>query len=391
MRRAVASLVRRLASAASLVPAGFRAGRAGQIRTSKLGFAGVLSLPSCRFPGRVAGRQLGHGALAVGCLCAPLAQVRADDVADFYRGRTISLVISTAPGGEYDLHGRLIGRFIGRHIPGVPTVVAQNMSGGGGLVMANYLYSVAPKDGTVLGVHNKALPAAQVMGEPGLKLDHSKLTWIGSLAPNSETMALWKTTGARSLEDARRTEIVIGTSGTDNITYMFPKLIAELLGARFRVITGYRGGNDINIAMERGEVGGRQNAWSAWKSTKPGWLKGGDIVIIAQGGETASDLPGVPNVEDIARTEDDKRVFRLVLAGSRLGRPIVSTPGVPAERVNALRAAFDATMKDPAFLAACREAAVDVEPVSGAKLQEIVELILATPASTAQRAKTLLK
>lgn len=330
-------------------------------------------------------------ALAAGCLCIASAQVRADDVAEFYRGKTVSLVIASPPGGEYDLHGRLIGRFIGRHIPGAPTVVTQNMSGGGGLVMANYLYNVAPKDGTVLGIHNKALPAAQVMGEPGLKLDHAKLGWIGSLAPNSETMALWKTSGAKSLDDARRTEIVIGTSGTDNITYMFPKLIAELLGARFRLITGYRGGNDINIAMERGEVGGRQNAWSAWKSTKPNWLKGGDIAIIAQGGETASDLPGVPNVEDIARTQDDKLVFRLVLAGSRLGRPVVATPGVPAERIKALRAAFDATMKDKDFIAACREAAVEIEPVPGAKLQEIVELILSTPAATAQRAKALLK
>ena len=339
--------------------------------------------------------------LVIGCLCAPLAQAqtqsqsniqpRSGEVEDFYRGKTINLVISTPPGGEYDLHGRLIGRFIGRHIPGTPTVVAQHMGGGGGVVMANYLYNIAPRDGTVLGVHNKALPASQVMGEPSLKVDHSKLLWIGSLAPNSETMALWKTTGVKSLEDARRTEVIIGTSGTDNITYMFPKLIMELLGARFRLITGYRGGNDINLAMERGEVGGRQNAWSSWKSTKPHWLKQGDISIIAQAGEVASDLPGVPNVEDIARTEDDKRVFRLVVAGSRLGRPIVSTPGVPPDRLKALRAAFDATMKDPAFLAACREASVDVEPVSGAKLQEIVELVLSTPASTAQRAKELLR
>lgn len=333
----------------------------------------------------------GTAVLAFGAALTERCAAQQDASADFYRGRTITLLIGTVAGGEYDLHARLIGRFIGKHIPGNPTVVPQNMTGGGGVVMANYLYNVAPKDGSYIAVLNKALPASQATGEPALKMDNSKLFWLGTLAPTSETMVVWRTTGVKSFADAKRTEVVIGATGKDNITYMFPKLLNELLGTRFKLITGYRGGADINVAMERGEVGGRQNTWTSWKSTKPHWLKAGDITVIAQGGETAKDLPGVPNVEDLAATDDDRRVLQLVLAGSRLGRPIVTTPGVSPDRVQTLRTAFDATMKDPEFLAACQAAKVEVDPVAGSRLQSIVGQILSTPRAVAERTKRLLQ
>lgn len=324
-------------------------------------------------------------------LAATTTPVGADVVADFYRGKNVNLVIPTSAGGEYDLHGRMIARFIGRHIPGNPTLVPQNMAGGGGLVATNYVYNVSPKDGTALLVVNKSLPAAQAVGEPALKADMGKFTYIGTLAPSSETMAVWHTTGVKSVVDARRTEVIIGTTGTDNITYMFPRLMNELLGTRFKLITGYRGGNEVNVAMERGEVGGRQNAWTSWKSTKPHWLKNKDIIIIAQGGPSAKDLPGIPNVEDLAKGDDDKRVFRLLMEGARFGRAILAPPGVPPERAQALRVAFDATMKDAEFLAACRDAKVEPEPIAGVELQKVVNNILSTPPAVAQRTKALLK
>jgi tripartite-type tricarboxylate transporter receptor subunit TctC len=329
-------------------------------------------------------------ALAIVASSVPAA-AQSGSVSEFYHGKTMTMLIGTVAGGEYDLHARLIARHIGRHIPGNPTVVSQNMPGGGGVVMANYLYNVAPKDGTYIAVLNKALPSSQAMGERSLKFDTGRMFWLGALAPTTDTMVVWRTTGVKTLEDARRKEVVIGSTGKENITYMFPRLLNELLGARFKLVTGYRGGADINVAMERGEVGGRQNTWTSWKSTKPHWLKAGDITVIAQGGETAKDLPGVPNVEDLARSQDDKRVLQLVLAGSRLGRPIVTTPDVPSERVKALRDAFDATMKDPAFLASCKDARVETDPVPGLRMQAIVSEILATPQSIAQRTKELLK
>jgi len=333
----------------------------------------------------------GLAAVAIAVLPVGNAAAQSSAIADFYRGKTVHLVIGTVVGGEYDLHARLIGRFIGKHIPGNPTIVPQNMLGAGGIVMANYLYAVPPKDGTYLGVINNGYPGAQAMGEKEIQLDTGKLFWIGTLAPTSETVAVWHTTGVKTIQEAMEKEVVIGASGKGSITYTFPKLLNELVGTRFKIVTGYRGGNDINVAIEKGEVGGRENTWSSWKSTKRHWLDKGEIRIIVQGGDTAKDLPGVPNVEDLARNDDDRAVMRLIFAGSRLGRPVVTTPGVPAERVQALRDAFDATMKDPEFLAACAQAKVEVDPIPGTTLQKWVDDILKTPQPIAARAKKLLE
>lgn len=315
----------------------------------------------------------------------------ADPVADFYRGKTITGLIGTVAGGEYDLHTRLTLRFIGKHIPGNPTVVAQNMAGGGGIIMANYLYNVPPKDGTNLGVINNAYPLSQALGDAQVKFDATKFFWLGTIAPTIEVMTTWHTTGVKTIEDARRTEVVIGATGKGSIIYTFPKMINELLGTKFKIVLGYRGGNDVNVAMERGEVGGRDNTWSSWKATKPHWLAEGKIHLLAQGGPSAKDLPNVPNVEDLARNEDDRRIMQLIVSGSHLGRPLVTTPGVPPERVKALRNAFAATMKDPEFLAAAAQAKVEVDPILGPELQAYVERTLATPQALIERARKIVE
>lgn len=314
-----------------------------------------------------------------------------DAVADFYRGKTINGLIGTVVGGEYDLHTRMVLRFIGKYIPGNPTVVAQNMAGGGGIVMANYLYNVPPKDGTYLGVINNAYPLAQAFGDDTVKFDSAKFYWLGTIAPTIEAMTLWHTAGVKTLEEARHKEVVIGATGKGSITYTFPKMIQELLGAKFKIVLGYRGGNDINVAMERGEVGGRDNTWSSWKTTKPHWLAENKIYVIAQGGVTAKDLPGVPNVEDLAKNEDDRRIMQLIVSGSPLGRPLVTTPGVPAERVVALRTAFDAVMKDPEFLALAAQGKIEVSPIQGVALQAQVERLLATPKNLVARARKIVE
>ena len=314
----------------------------------------------------------------------------ADEIDDFYRGKTIVMVIPTSVGGEYDLHGRMIARFLGRHIPGNPKIVPHNMAGGGGLVATNFVYNISPKDGTTILVVNKALPAAQAMDEQGLKADMGKFSYIGTLSPSSETMGIWHTAKIKSIEEAVHTEIVIGTTGTDNITYMFPKLMNALLGTKFKLVTGYPGGNEINIAMERGEVSGRQNAWTSWKATKSDWIKNGEVQIIAQGGSKIKELPNVPDVEMRAKNDDDRKVFQLILNGSRLGRGLLAPPGVPIDRIKVLLEAFNATMKDPDFLAACRQAKIDVDPVMGDDLQETVRAILSLPKSIGERTKKLL-
>jgi tripartite-type tricarboxylate transporter receptor subunit TctC len=316
---------------------------------------------------------------------------QAQTVAEFYKGKTVNLLIGVAAGGEYDLHARLAARVLGKHIPGNPTVVPQNMTGAGGLKMANYLYEVAPKDGTSIGMLANSFPASQATGEQGVAFDAAKFLWIGSISPTVETMTVWKTAGATSIEDAKTKEIVAGATGKGAITYTFPKMLNELLGTKFKIVTGYPGGNDVNVAMERGEVGARNNTWSAWKATRAEWLKNKDILILVQAGPTAKDLPGVPNIEDLAKTEDDRKIMQLIISGTKLGRPLATTPGVPADRVAALRAAFDASMTDPDFIAAAQAAKVEIDPVRGVTIQKVVEDVLATPKPLVERAKAIME
>jgi tripartite-type tricarboxylate transporter receptor subunit TctC len=336
-------------------------------------------------------RLIATSTAVVLCLSAGGPAATGDPVAEFYKGRTLQFLVGFSPGGEYDLHTRLIARHIGRHIPGGAQVVAQNMPGATGITMVNYIYNVAPKDGTVLGMIVNAMPAQQAVGIGQMKFDIGRFQWIGSIAPTVETMALWHTTGVTDIAGARQKEVPIGTVGRTGITFAFPKMLNDMAGTRFRIVTGYPGGNDINLAMERGEVGGRNNTWSAWKATRREWLARKDIAIIAYGGPKPSDLPGVPGIEDLVSGEDDRRTARLVLSGTQLGRPVAVMPGVPAERVAALRAAFLAAMRDPEFLKEAAASNVEVAPVVGEEMQRVVAEVLSASPEVKARARPLLE
>jgi tripartite-type tricarboxylate transporter receptor subunit TctC len=321
---------------------------------------------------------------------AASAQAQSNPVADFYRGKTVNVLIGVGVGGEYDIQARLVSRHIGKHIPGNPTVVAQNMTGAGGLRMINYLYNVAAKDGTFIGMVANNFPALQAVGGAGVQYDAGKMHWLGSIAPANETMTVWHTTGVKSIEDARQREVVAGASGKGASTYVFPTMMNEFLGTKFKVVTGYKGGNEINLAMERGEVQARNNTWSSWKATKPAWLAEKKIIVIAQAGPRAPDLDA-PSVETLARNAEDRQIVELAVSGTQFGRPMATNAGVPPERVAALRAAYAATMKDPEFLAEANKLNFEVRPVLGEPMQKIVEKLLTTPQPVAARAKALLE
>jgi tripartite-type tricarboxylate transporter receptor subunit TctC len=333
-------------------------------------------------------RFLGAGLVAL-TLYLPRAGL-ADTVAEFYRGKTINVLIGVGVGGEYDLQARLVAKHIGRHIPGNPNVVPQNMTGASGLKMTNYLYLQAPRDGTYIGMSQNAFPAAQAAGLSGIQFDAAKFAWLGTIAPVNETMTLWHTTGIASVEDARRRETIVGATSKGAITYIYAAMMNEYLGTKFKIVTGYNGGNEINLAMERGEVEGRNNTWSSWKTTKPNWLRDKKITVIAQAGPRAPDL-AAPSVEGLAKSPEDRKVIELVVSGTQLGRPLFITPGVPEDRINALRVAFDATMKDPEFLAEAAALTFEVAPVGGEALQKIVQKVLSTPMDLAARARHLLE
>lgn len=319
------------------------------------------------------------------------ASAQADAVADFYSGRTVRILVGVSPGGEYDVHARLMARHLGRHIPGNPTIVVQNMPGAGGLAMANYLYNLAPKDGSTLGVVANGSLSQQAVGLRNIQYDAGKFQWIGSISPTVQIFGVWRTAGVTSLEETRTKEIVVGTTGRGNASYSFPMLLKELYGAQLKLVTGYRGGNDINVAMERGEVGGRVTTWSSWRVLHPSWFVNDLVRVLAYAGPRPKDLPDIPALEDVVPTSDDRQVVRLLMSGAGLGRPLAAPPGVPMERASALHAAFHRTMTDPLFIKEAGASSIEIDPVSGDEMQRIVSEALGTPAALRERAFRLLE
>ena len=324
---------------------------------------------------------------------AATAQAKAQSVADFYRGKTVTLLVGVSAGGEYDFLARLAARYMGKHIPGNPTVVVQNMVGAGGISEANYLYNVAPKDGTYIGMIQNALPTMQAVGVPGPQFDSSKFNWIGSIAPTVETLAVWHTSGVTTIDQAREKEIIIGAVGRGGITYTFPLMMNEFAGTKFKIVVGYPGGNDVNLAMEKGEVGGRgSNSWASWKSGHPQWITEHKIYILVQVAlERSADLPDVPLMMDLAKNDEDKQVLRFLSADMGISRAFATTPGVPADRLAALRSAFEQTMKDPEFLAEATKSGMDIAPSSGDVAEKIAASMLATPPNVVKRAKEIME
>ena len=315
----------------------------------------------------------------------------ADDVEDFYRGRNLTVLVGVGAGGEYDLQMRMVARHIGKHIPGKPGTIPQNMVGATGLLMANHLANVAPKDGSVIGLVQNGLPSYQAMGIEGVNFDATKFNWIGSLAPTAETMAIHKRANVTTVEDARKKELIAGSNGRSGITYTFPRLMNELLGTKFKIITGYQSVNEINIAMDRGEADGRNNSWTSWKAAKPDWIANKEIHVIVYAGPKPRDLDGVPAFEDLVANDDDRQLVRLVISGSRLGHPFATAPGVPQERVKALREAFAAMVRDPDYLKEITAARLEPNPIRGEDLGRTVDELMAMPQAVKARGKKLVE
>jgi tripartite-type tricarboxylate transporter receptor subunit TctC len=317
----------------------------------------------------------------------------ADPVTDFYRGKTLTMLVATSPGGDYDLRARLVARHIGRHIPGEPTIIARNMPGAVGLQAANWLATQAPRDGTVLHAIMQNMSAHQALGGGKVEFDTRKFFWIGNTTDSPNVVNSWHTTGIRSIRDVMERELVVGAPGTATGSVYYPKAMNALVGTKFRIISGYPGGNDVNLAMERGEVGGRgSNSWASWKSTKPHWLAEKKIFILVQIAlRRHSELADVPLMTELAKNEDDRKVLAFLSADTGITRAFVTTPETPRERVAALRRAFDATMKDPLFLAEADKAGMDISAAGGEEVQQVADSIANTEPAVLARAKAILE
>jgi tripartite-type tricarboxylate transporter receptor subunit TctC len=270
--------------------------------------------------------RVARWSLIVAAFAATAGSAQAQSVADFYKGKTITIVIGYTPGGGYDAYARLLARFIGSHIPGQPNVVPENRPGAGSRTAVNYIYSAAPKDGTVLGTADQSLPLEQALGDKTLSVDTSKLNWIGNMSADNNVVMIWAASGIKTIADAQAKAIAIGATG-GSTSSQYPKAMNALLGTKFKLVLGYPGGNDINLAMENREVDGRgSNSWASVKGTRPDWLRDNKINIIVQiGPKKAVDLPDVPLLSDLGKTDEDKTVLRLL-----------SSPSASAGRSSAL-------------------------------------------------------
>jgi tripartite-type tricarboxylate transporter receptor subunit TctC len=305
----------------------------------------------------------------------------ADAVEDFYRGKQMTLVIGTGPGGAYDIHGRLIGRHIFRHIPGAPKSVIQNIPGAGSIQAGNFVYGVAPQDGSVLGNILNTVPLVQILGQATTQFDAAKFQWIGNMTQESSIVVAWHTSGIKTVDDAKQGEVLMGATSPGTLGGMFPKIINQIAGTKFRVITGYKEAVAIDLAMQRGEVQGRAGeSWFGDKGSYGEWRREGKINILVQiGPKKAKELIDVPLLTEVARDDNGRKLAELFTSPSIVGKPTVVGPNVPKDRVEALRKAYAETMTDPAFLEDADKIGLAPNPIGGADLEAAVKRIFATP------------
>jgi tripartite-type tricarboxylate transporter receptor subunit TctC len=320
------------------------------------------------------------------------APAAAQGVADFYKGKTVSFIVGFGPGGGYDLYPRVLARHLSRHIPGNPNVVVQNMDGAGSVRAANYVYAVAPKDGTAIAAVNQNAPMYQLLGGAGAQYDAEKLQWIGSMANSNGVIYTWRASGIKTIEDAKRQEVPLGAVGVASDSYIFPTAVNALVGTKFKPIPGYAGTGQINIAIERGEVAGRGGTtWASVQSSNKSWLDERKLNILLQiGFEKEAGLPDVPLFQELVKTEEDRQVVNVISLPTALGYTHWLAPGVPAERIEALRAAYAATLKDAEFLKDAEKASMEIRPQAGAEIAALVSRVSATPKPVLARTAKLL-
>jgi len=321
---------------------------------------------------------------SVTCILAAALSLAASaaSAADFYQGKQVTIVVGFSAAGTYDATARLFARHLGKHLAGKPTVIVRNMPGAGSLVATNSLYSSLPKDGTTLGVVGGGIVLEPLLNNPQATYDARRFNWIGGRTPDNFLCLVWHTVPVNALQDVMRRETVVGATGPGSRTLTYPKALNELLGTKFKIVSGYPGGNEITLALERGEVEGYCGwALGSIKTRAPDWIRDGKIRPLAQFTLAKSGvLPNVPLATDIASTDNGRRAIEFFAADSVLAWPLVAPPDVPAERVADLREAFNAMMQDPQLLAEAATQGLDIDPVSGAEIAALVDRLYGTPA-----------
>jgi tripartite-type tricarboxylate transporter receptor subunit TctC len=326
-------------------------------------------------------------------LAAAVPALAQQDVAEFYKGKTLRIIVGVGVGSGYDLNARVLARTLPAHIPGNPNVIVQNQPGAGSLAMTNALYNTGPFDGTVIGASFNGMPTTPMLQPAGARFDPVRLIWLGSTNRETQVTYVWHTAPVRKLDDLFTTELIVGAQAPGSTQYDFPILLNHLFGTRFKVVTGYESTPKIHLAMESGEVQGNgATNWSTVKALNSNWLEEKKIRLIVQWGlNKHPDLPDVPLIMELAKTTSDRQALELALARLEFGRPFFLPPNVPPERVEALRRAFDATMKDPAFLTDAEKSKIEIDPLTGPQVAALVEQVSRTPAETVARVRAAME
>jgi tripartite-type tricarboxylate transporter receptor subunit TctC len=314
---------------------------------------------------------LGAAIAVIGVALAAPAVRAADD--NFYRGKTLEIIVSSGAGADsYDSLSRLVARHIGSHLPGDPAVIVQNMPGAGGILAANQLYNIAPRDGTVIGMLDESIYETQLFKVPALKADVTKMNWIGRVISNNAALVAWHTAAVKQIDDAYTRPLIICSTGS--ASQLRWTMLQRLLGLKFKLVTGYKGTGEGLVAMERGEVEALSMPWTVFRVIRADWLRDKKVNVLLQTGlDKASDLPDVPRLVDLAHNDEQRQILELFSQAEKVGRSLTAPPGLPPQRVGELRAAFAATLKDPGFLADAARMRVALSPLPGDQLQAIIE------------------
>lgn len=333
----------------------------------------------------------GLGASILTALAALLPnEAEAQSAEQFYKGKNITMVIGFGPGASNDFYGRLVARHLGRHIPGQPNIVPQNMPGAGSFKAANYIYKVSPKDGTAIGIVTQTLATEEALGANGIQFNSAKFSWIGRVTSDNVVTFMWHTSKVKNVEDARTIEAPVGATGASSTVTIYPQILNSVVGTKLKIVLGYQDSTAAMLAMEKGEVEGASTGWGTMKISKHDWVRDKKVNIIVQyGPERHPDLPDVPTFVELGRTPEDKQILGLYANDAVIGKSILAPPDIPADRLKALRAAFDAMVKDSAFLDEVKKSNAEFDPMSGEKLQKVVEAVADIPAAAVQRARAI--
>ncbi len=311
--------------------------------------------------------------MCAAALLAP-APASAQSVEAFFRGKTVSVILGYPGSGSNGLYARLVAHHIGKHIPGHPTVIMRNMPGAGSLIAANHLFNVAPRDGTALGLIAATIPLEERLGAPNVKFKAAEFNWIGRVAGGLNMAFVASRLPVKTIKDAFEREVLMGASGRSSTVTIYPAVLANVTGVKFKLVMGYPSSTEAMLAMERGEVEGHSTSMEIVRALHPDWLSEKKINILVQFAlKRHPELPDVPMSWELGRNDEEKQVLRIVANATEVGKMIMASPGIPADRVTALRRAFDATMKDPDFIADLKAARIELGPMPGEELQKLVE------------------